>query len=119
MSYYIAALAEIMLQQCEDLLRLRDAYARSGFSYHEAPFCTAAGNVFNRSNATMSGVSVSTRQAGRCFWGPVDVRLFAVSRKVFIEAVKIFDEANDSSSDTNHSSIYKDIPLIILQSTVS
>ena len=47
------------------------------------------------------------------------MRLFAVSRKVFAEAVRVFYKANVSSVDTDHSSICEDISLIILQSTVS
>ncbi|KAL9133968.1 MAG: hypothetical protein Q9175_004849 [Cornicularia normoerica] len=51
------------------------------------------------------------------FGGPVDVRLFAVSRQVFAEAVKIFYEVNTFGIKTNPSRYYKDIPLFIRQST--
>ena len=47
------------------------------------------------------------------------MRLFAVSRKAFAEAVKIFYEVNVFSIDTNRSKIFKDIPLVIRQGTVS
>ena len=101
------------------LLRLRDAHARKGYSYHEAPFWIAAGKLFNCSKDIVSGASISIIHAGRCFWGTVDVRLFAVSRKVFAEAVRVFDKANVSSIDANHGSKCEVISLIILQSTVN
>lgn len=47
----------------------------------------------------------------------VDVRLFAVSRQVFAEAVKVFYEMNTFGITTLPSSYYKDIPLFIRQST--
>ena len=47
------------------------------------------------------------------------MRLFAVSRQVFAEAVKVFYEVNVFSIDTNPGRIYKDIPLFIRQSTES
>ncbi|KAF6238053.1 hypothetical protein HO173_003687 [Letharia columbiana] len=49
--------------------------------------------------------------------GPVDVRLFAASRQVFAEAVRIFYEENTFSIDTKPSRYYKDIPLFVRQST--
>ena len=52
-------------------------------------------------------------------YGPVDVRLFAVSRQVFAEAVKIFYEVNTLSISTHPSSYLKAMPLFMRQSTGS
>ena len=49
--------------------------------------------------------------------GPVDVRLFAVSKQVFAEAVKIFYEVNTFSISTSPCWYYKAIPLFVRQST--
>ena len=49
--------------------------------------------------------------------GPVDVRLFAVSKQVFAEAVKIFYEVNTFSINTSPRWYYKAIPLFVRQST--
>ena len=51
--------------------------------------------------------------------GPVDVRLFAVSRQVFAEAVKVFYEENAFSISTAPSSYLKAMPLFMRQSTGS
>ena len=51
--------------------------------------------------------------------GPVDVRLFAVSRQVFAEAVKVFYEENTFSISTAPSSYFKAMPLFMRQSTGS
>lgn len=51
--------------------------------------------------------------------GPVDVRLFAVSRQVFAEAVKIFYEVNTFSICTVPSSYRKAMPLFVRQGTES
>ena len=51
------------------------------------------------------------------FHGPVDVRLFAVSRQVFAEAVKVFYEENTFGISTAPSSYLKAMPLFIRQST--
>ena len=51
--------------------------------------------------------------------GPVDVRLFAVSRQVFAEAVKVFYEENTFSINTAPSSYLKAMPLYMRQSTGS
>ncbi len=49
--------------------------------------------------------------------GPVDVRIFAVSRQMFAEAVKIFYEVNTFGIHTKRSSFLKALPLFIRQST--
>ncbi|CAD6567365.1 MAG: hypothetical protein ASARMPREDX12_000227 [Alectoria sarmentosa] len=49
--------------------------------------------------------------------GPVDVRIFAVSRQVFLEAVKVLYEVNTFSINTGTRRYYKEIPLFIRQST--
>ena len=51
--------------------------------------------------------------------GPVDVRLFAVSRQVFAEAVKTFYEVNTLSISTLPSNYLKAMPLFVRQSTGS
>lgn len=51
--------------------------------------------------------------------GPVDVRLFAVSRQVFAEAVKTFYEVNTLSISTLPSDYLKAMPLFVRQSTGS
>lgn len=51
--------------------------------------------------------------------GPVDVRLFAVSRQVFAEAVKTFYEVNTLSISTLPSNYLKAMPLFMRQSTGS
>ena len=51
--------------------------------------------------------------------GPVDVRLFAVSRQVFAEAVKVFYEENTFSISTAPSSYLKAMPLFMRQRTGS
>lgn len=49
--------------------------------------------------------------------GPVDVRLFAVSRQVFAEAVEVFYEVNTFGISTMPYIYYYDIPLFVQQST--
>ena len=49
--------------------------------------------------------------------GPVDVRIFTVSRQVFLEAVKVFYEVNTFSIHTGTRRYYKEIPLFTRQST--
>lgn len=49
--------------------------------------------------------------------GPVDVRLFAVSRQVFAEAVRTFYEVNTLSISTRPSDYLKAMPLFARQST--
>lgn len=51
--------------------------------------------------------------------GPVDVRLFAVSRQVFAEAVKTFYEVNTLSISTLPSDYLKAMPLFVRESTGS
>lgn len=51
--------------------------------------------------------------------GPVDVRLFAVSRQVYVEAVKVFYEENAFSISTDPSIYLKAMPLFMRQSTGS
>ena len=49
--------------------------------------------------------------------GPIDVRLFAVSRQVFEEAVREFYEVNVFGIITDTSRFFKDLPLFMRQST--
>ena len=49
--------------------------------------------------------------------GPVDVRLFAVSRQVFAEAIEVFYEVNTFGISTMPYIYYYDIPLFVRQST--
>lgn len=51
--------------------------------------------------------------------GPVDVRIFAVSRLVFAEAVKVFYEVNTFTINTTLGRYYREVPLFIRQSTGS
>ena len=51
--------------------------------------------------------------------GPVDVRLFVVSRQVFAEALKVFYEVNIFTISTDPSYYRKAMPLFIRQSTGS
>ena len=58
-------------------------------------------------------------ESADAFHGPVDVRLFAVSRQVFAEAVKVFYEENTFSMSTAPSSYFKAMPLFMRQSAGS